>query len=348
MELKEEIRSRRHIHGPVKSGDCIACHDPHGAERGFLLREPYSKLCRMCHNPLAYMSGAFVHKPAQDGNCGICHDPHASNQRFRLTDIGANLCLSCHTETIEMMTLGYTHTPLVESGCSDCHDPHSGNDKLRLRTAPEQICFSCHKAKKDEIDHSTYRHEPAFEGKCTFCHSPHASSTRELLHSKIDTLCYSCHKEASEWKTMKFQHGPVLQGNCTACHDPHGSDNPYILRLPFPEKFYTQYEDGKYSLCFLCHAEAMITVEQTETITSFRNGGKNLHAFHVKQKKGRTCRACHDVHASNEERHMREEFRFGKINIPLYYFKTTSGGRCIPGCHKERAYDRVNAIINEN
>jgi hypothetical protein len=34
----------------------------------------------------------------------------------------------------------------------------------------------------------------------------------------------------------------------------------------------------------------MITVEQTETVTSFRNGEVNLHSLHVKQKKGRTCR----------------------------------------------------------
>jgi hypothetical protein len=83
--------------------------------------------------------------------------------------------------------------------------------------------------------------------------------------------------------------------------------------MAFPHKFYTPYEKGKYSLCFQCHKEALVTVEETRTVTSFRNGEKKLHAFHVKQKKGRTCRACH----------------------------------CMPGCHKKRGYDREKMIINK-
>jgi predicted CXXCH cytochrome family protein len=345
--MGKEIESSRFIHGPIINGDCISCHDPHGSDRQFFLRQPYNQVCRICHNPATYAAGDFVHKPVSDGNCGICHDPHASNYEFRLTDIGANLCLSCHEDMMMEMTTGYIHTPLVESGCSGCHDPHSGNDILRLRLAPEKICFSCHKDKKNEIGHYKHKHKPADEGRCTSCHSSHASDSRYLLRDEIDTLCYGCHEEKSLWKDMKFQHGPVLQGNCTACHNPHGSDNVYMLRLPFPEKFYTAYQKGKYNLCFLCHQEAIITAEKTVTITSFRNGDINLHSLHVNQQKGRTCRACHDIHASNEEHHMRGEFQFGKMNIPIYYFKTSTGGRCIPGCHKERGYDRVNMVFNE-
>jgi predicted CXXCH cytochrome family protein len=347
-KMVDTVQLSQYIHGPIKEGDCVVCHDPHGTEQKFLLRESYNNLCSICHNPVTYSSGTVVHQPVRDGNCGICHDPHASNERFRLTDVGANLCLSCHAEMMEIMTKGYMHTPLVESGCSGCHDPHSGNDKLRLRETPETMCFTCHTDKKNEIEFYTNKHQPALEGKCTFCHSSHAASDRNLLRKEIDSLCYACHEEKEPWKTMEFQHGPVIQGNCTACHNPHGSDNSYILRLQFPEKFYTQYEEGKYGLCFLCHQEALITVDETETITLFRNGRVNLHSLHVKQKKGRTCRACHDVHASNEEHHIREEFQFGKMSIPIYYFKTTSGGRCIPGCHKERAYDRLKMVINEN
>ena len=345
--MGEKIQSSQFIHGPVQSGDCTACHDPHGSDRKFFLRDTYSELCWSCHNPRALSAGSFVHKPVGDGNCGICHDPHASNYRFRLTDAGANLCLTCHEDMMTDMTLEYTHAPLVQSGCSDCHDPHSGEDRLRLKEPAEQLCFKCHMDKKNEISHYTYKHQPAFEGLCILCHSPHTSSLKYLLRNETDTLCYNCHKERNVWKTMQFRHGPVMQGNCTACHNPHGSDNAYILRQPFPEKFYSAYQEGTYSLCFLCHKEAMVTAVKSITITSFRNGDVNLHALHVNKEKGRTCRACHDVHASNAERHMREEFRFGKADIPLYYFKTETGGRCIPGCHKERGYDRMNMVINE-
>lgn len=347
-EMGDEIRTNQFIHGPIKDGNCSVCHDPHSSDLQFYLKESYSKLCGLCHIPATYSIGKSVHQPVKDGNCGICHDPHTSNYKFRLTDFGANLCLSCHDDMIKVMTLGHTHTPLIESGCTGCHNPHAGDNTLRLRNTPEELCFTCHKEKKDEVTNYTVKHQPSIEGKCTECHSPHASSEKYQLLDEIDFLCYTCHEERGVWKAMEFQHGPVIQGNCTACHNPHGSDNPLILRLPFPKKFYTEYEDGKYSLCFLCHKEAMITVEQTETVTSFRNGEVNLHSLHVKQKKGRTCRACHDIHASDIEHHMREEFQFGQMNIPMYYFKTSTGGRCIPGCHKERGYDRLNMVINED
>jgi predicted CXXCH cytochrome family protein len=346
-EMGDEIRMNQFIHGPIKDGNCSVCHDPHSSDRQFYLKDLYRELCSLCHHPATYAAGKSIHQPVKDGNCGLCHDPHASNYQFRLTDVGANLCISCHEETVTDITSDVVHTPLVESGCTDCHDPHSGEEKLRLREPVEQICFTCHKDKKNEVSHYTSRHEPAFEGRCVSCHSPHASTRQYLLRNEVDSLCFSCHKDRDVWKAMQFQHGPVVQGNCAACHNPHGSDNANILRMPFPVTFYTPYEDGKYSLCFLCHKEAMITVEKTETTTSFRNGEINLHSLHVKQEKGRTCRACHDIHASDHEHHMREEFQFGKATLPLYYFKTSTGGRCIPGCHKERGYDRVNMIINK-
>jgi len=65
-----------------------------------------------------------------------------------------------------------------------------------------------------------------------------------------------------------------------------------------------------------CHKEALVTTGKTVTITNFRNGEINLHMLHVNQNKGRTCRACHDVHASDQEDHIREEFRFA---TPLFH-----------------------------
>jgi predicted CXXCH cytochrome family protein len=346
--LASRIQSSHVLHGPVKNGDCTSCHDPHGTALPGLLRDSSRKLCSLCHRLEALYSGAFIHKPVEDGNCGLCHDPHASNVRFRLTDVGANLCLTCHEDMMHGMTGEQVHQPLITSGCSDCHDPHSGDNRLRLRRPQTELCFECHDEKKNEISHYSQNHGPALEGKCTACHSPHFSERQNLLLEEIDALCYKCHTDNRVWKTRRFKHGPVAQGNCVACHNPHGSDNAFILRLAFPYKFYTPYEKDTYSLCFLCHKEALITVEETGTVTSFRNGDKNLHAFHVKQKKGRTCRACHDIHASDIEHHLREEVMFGSYSIPIEYFKTSTGGRCIPGCHKERAYDRVNAVRNKN
>jgi predicted CXXCH cytochrome family protein len=244
------------------------------------------------------------------------------------------------------MTEKHIHEPILKSGCSDCHDPHSGTDKLRLKKPINEICFSCHEEKKIEVEQYMKKHKPAVEGRCTACHSPHYSGTKHLLKDKSDSLCYNCHKAEGAWKERRFKHGPVVQGNCTACHNPHGSDNAFILRLPFPHKFYSEYEKGKYSLCFLCHIESLVTAETAESITKFRNGDVNLHRLHVKQKKGRTCRACHDVHASNQEGRIRDSFPFGSFEMPMIYSKTKTGGSCVPGCHREKAYDRLKTIDN--
>lgn len=345
--IEEEIKGSKFVHGPIKGGDCISCHDPHGSEHSFLLKQKYDELCSSCHKTKKLFSGEFVHKPVKDGNCGLCHDPHASDYRSRLTDIGANLCLLCHEDMMAGMTLEYVHTPLLKEGCTGCHDPHNGDNKLRLETSKDQLCFKCHKGQKEIMNHYSNIHEPAAEGKCLSCHSPHYSKHEELLLENLDMVCYKCHTAVSKWKSKRYPHGPVKQGNCSACHDPHGSDNSFILRLSFPYKFYTSYEKGKYDLCFLCHKETIVTSEKTNTATNFRNGEVNLHWLHVNQKKGRSCRACHDVHASDQEGRIREEFPFGNATIPMYYFKTENGGRCIPGCHRERRYDRINMINNK-
>ncbi|MBI5057309.1 MAG: cytochrome C [Nitrospirae bacterium] len=347
-KVEHDIQADQFVHGPIKNGDCTSCHDPHGSDTPFILKKPYSQLCSTCHSLKGLYAGSFIHKPVEDGNCGICHAPHSSNYKSRLRDTGANLCLSCHEDIMSGMTKEYVHAPLIKNGCIDCHDPHSGNDKSRLKSAPNRICFNCHEEKKTEMDQYTKKHKPAFEGQCTACHSPHFSERKYLLTGEIDTLCYTCHKDNSVWKKRQFQHGPVMQGNCAACHNSHGSDNAFILRLPFPHKFYTAYEKGKYSLCFLCHKEALVTTGKTLTITNFRNGDVNLHWLHVNQEKGRTCRACHDIHASDIEYHLRDEFIFGTSSIPINYSKSATGGSCAPGCHKERRYDRVKMVDNNN
>jgi predicted CXXCH cytochrome family protein len=345
--IEQEIQTSEFVHGPIKNGDCISCHDPHASDQPFFLKQGYGDLCSTCHKTNKLFAGDVIHKPVKDGNCGLCHDPHASNYKARLTDIGANLCLACHEDMVLGITNEYVHTPILKSGCTECHDPHFGDNKLRLKTPKEQLCFSCHEDKKNEVNQYTHKHKPAVEGQCTSCHSPHYSQFQNLLLDRLDLLCFNCHKEQSEWMKRKFLHGPVVQGNCAACHNPHGADNPFILRLAFPHKFYTAYEKGKYDLCFFCHKEAIVRAEETVNVTNFRNGELNLHWFHVNQKKGRSCRACHDVHASDQEGRIRDEFPFGQMTIPMEYNKTETGGRCVPGCHRERFYDRVNRVENK-
>ncbi|PLX46332.1 MAG: cytochrome C, partial [Deltaproteobacteria bacterium] len=71
-----------------------------------------------------------------------------------------------------------------------------------------------------------------------------------------------------------------------------------------------------------------------------------LHYLHVnKDPKGRSCKACHEVHAGNQDKHIRKEVPFGaKWKLPVNYTKTDTGGNCVVGCHKPKDYDRENPV----
>jgi len=117
----------------------------------------------------------------------------------------------------------------------------------------------------------------------------------------------------------EFQHGSIRSKDCSSCHNPHGGEHFRILNAAYPESFYTEeYSVENYELCFSCHESNILNDRETTTLTNFRDGARNLHYLHVnRETKGRTCRACHETHASNFPKHVREAVPFGKINWPL-------------------------------
>jgi predicted CXXCH cytochrome family protein len=140
----------------------------------------------------------------------------------------------------------------------------------------------------------------------------------------------------------KYLHGPIKKGECKACHDPHGSDNFRMLRGSYPADIYVPYKDGTYGLCLTCHEKNLLRFAETTIYTKFRNGKRNLHYVHVvNTRKGRTCRVCHQPHASNGVKMVnKESIKFGVWDIPVNLTVTSSGGRCAPGCHQAFKYDR--------
>jgi predicted CXXCH cytochrome family protein len=159
-----------------------------------------------------------------------------------------------------------------------------------------------------------------------------------------DELCFTCHTELANYvSSQTHKHGPVKQGDCNACHNPHGSMNHRILRKDFPKEFYTPYAEEKYAMCFECHNSQIAKEAETKTLTDFRDGSRNLHYVHVnKDVKGRSCRACHQVHASSQEKHIRTSVPFGTIDweLPINYEKKNDGGSCQVGCHAQKEYKR--------
>lgn len=105
-------------HGPVMSGKCTTCHNPHSSDNEFFLRKPIWKLCTTCHDEKAkgkHVLTSFVFgrnkgahptqgraDPARPGRelvCSGCHNPHGSDGIYLLRTEGKtpySVCKRCH------------------------------------------------------------------------------------------------------------------------------------------------------------------------------------------------------------------------------------------------------------
>ena len=248
----------------------------------------------------------------------------------------------------------HIHKP-VEENCQKCHDPHGSNNPMLIPESEPEFCFSCHEDIEELIKTSNNVHDAIFsEGSCSSCHAPHASSLPRLLDKPMLEMCLSCHDRevkghdgtilkniAELMDENPFKHGPIQQNNCIACHNPHASNIFRRLVSYFPREFYTPFDLGEYNLCFQCHTKDTFLIEQTTALTNFRDGDLNLHYLHVNKKvKGRTCRACHAVHASKQQAHVRSKVPFGDWEFPVSFKANIDGGSCESGCHDEKKYSR--------
>ncbi len=69
----------KNLHGPLGSGECTACHDPHGSMNAALTVARTETLCVTCHDQ---ESSAKHTKRSRGKACTSCHDPHSSDRAF--------------------------------------------------------------------------------------------------------------------------------------------------------------------------------------------------------------------------------------------------------------------------
>ncbi|MCP4005043.1 MAG: hypothetical protein GY725_12690 [bacterium] len=357
-ELGERMGAAKTVHEAAEDGGCLDCHDPHAGETAALLNDDVKDdnlqdLCFGCHDE-DIVEGEYKHGPVDAGACTQCHDPHASSRAKLLRHKGMALCESCHEEIADLVKSSeHVHDP-ARDDCIDCHNPHSSNHPVMLIAEKQKICAECHADIVNGANNASVDHAPVkTRDECLSCHSPHASDHAAVLTKPERDLCLGCHDKRVEsgddvltnilrrLEEHSAWHEPIRKDGCTACHDPHGNGEFRLLKKRFPERFYSPFRVRNYGLCFSCHESNLVTSRRTRSATAFRDGDRNLHFVHVnKKQRGRTCRACHDLHAGDGEAMISETIQFGGWQMPLHYESTSNGGSCQPGCHEAEAYER--------
>ncbi|MBI5394577.1 MAG: cytochrome c3 family protein [Verrucomicrobia bacterium] len=301
------------------------------------------------------VKASSLHGPYDAGSCGLCHKNDDAKNPGPITKTMAEMCLDCHDEFKKLTTRKFTHTP-AKDNCTACHNPHNSVQPKLLVDEMGSLCMSCHEPIKKLATGAKVKHGAmAADKKCANCHNPHGTDVEHLLVQLPFDLCMKCHSkddmtDAGGRKLANFKklldenpvwHAPVAAKDCSACHKPHGGDHFRLLGSDYPPQFYSPYDAKNYALCFECHNDEMLKSAETTALTQFRDGSRNLHYLHVnKLDRGRTCRACHEVHASTHPHHIRDSVPYGPKGwmLKINFTKTETGGSCERTCHTKKTY----------
>lgn len=266
-----------HVHQPVASGMCDACHTGEVVPPAQMpAADSTWSGCSPCHDDIAAkLALANPHAPAAMGECFQCHSGHSSRRDALLKAGAAELCQTCHEDMAATALAKQTsvHRPIIEGNCSACHDPHGSAGKALLLKEGDALCTSCHST--DKFTHS--QHLEKSGSSCMDCHVPHSSNEPFLLSAEPRSTCSSCHQAEV---TLAFTaHEPYAKGDCAICHDPHSGPGKN-LQAEVPH------------LCFNCH----------QNIGRFIGSG-------VQHSVAEDCLACHAAHEASHGKLLAKDVR---------------------------------------
>ena len=72
----------KYVHGPLASGGCLVCHDPHSSRYASLLVAEATTFCFRCHDR-ADLSRIEEHADPE-ADCTACHNAHGSDSKYLL------------------------------------------------------------------------------------------------------------------------------------------------------------------------------------------------------------------------------------------------------------------------
>jgi predicted CXXCH cytochrome family protein len=162
----QQTLQREYLHGPIRSGDCTACHNAHGASNTRLLREKFPEtfyaafdlgnyaLCFQCHdqqlvlkentgqltrfrNGETNLHFLHVNRDEKGRTCKTCHDMHGS-------DLPNHLASDVPFEGSQWsMPIAFEKTDDGGSCAPGCHEPRSYhrtpfNTQTALPRMPQQ------------------------------------------------------------------------------------------------------------------------------------------------------------------------------------------------------------------
>ena len=107
------------LHGPVGTGWCVTCHEPHSSLHPYLLRaEPTARLCSGCHLREDLVAFTPEHRPLDPSDAY----PPAPQDAVEGSAPAENEATPSAPKVVQ-----------VAKNCVRCHDPHSGPNRFILR-----------------------------------------------------------------------------------------------------------------------------------------------------------------------------------------------------------------------
>lgn len=234
------------VHGPVASGQCMTCHEPHKSRYRGLLVNRQPDLCFECHDAQGTLQQPY-HAQILDGLLGAA---------------GANAAVDPASGDPTKLA-GLDASPADSFVCTRCHDPHAAGNRLLLADSRS------YRLRKRNAVQTRSAHNQWTDDECGRCHLRQQSN---VLVANVDAVCVDCHhavaaeiRDARVTRAQAAQvepdsqtrpvdgprlHEALLDGGCTTCHTPHQS---VLDKLIKPEG-----ED----LCFRCHKPEEVQTPQ--------------------------------------------------------------------------------------
>ena len=285
----QDFGKGKHVHPAMEDEECESCHEQQGKKHAFEYPAEDNDLCYECHDTHDKKN----QHPALEDGCTTCHNPHQSDTEFMLeADSMEELCFTCHDE--DLTSLEWAHAPAEAGECASCHNPHeSDNSSLLVKSSPD-VCYQCHTDKEEDMSGGVSVHAAA-DDDCVNCHNPHSADREYFIKDDVPQLCFECHDDLGETlESAAVKHGVVEQDKrCLNCHNPHASEHDTLL-----------VESGD-TICFSCH-DRIIETENGE-LTDIKELVDENEYPHGPVADG-DCVACHDPHASDNFRILKEKF----------------------------------------